>query len=416
MRRLLLLLLLLPSVAFADGSFSGCDYTNTTTAHGGATLGAVCADWGSVSLPSPMTLYGIQFFIKDVGSHTAPFDTLYYQDVNSTDTSCHSIPLINSTGLVNITLPVPLSYNAGAIPQVFFYHDSFCTLATDTTVWYAQNPPAGQYNYKVFYWSSGFSGFTQTAITSVTPYNGQTVATDTPLSLEAIGWVQGWKAGTNVVFSYITQYDSALGVGVSPSLNTTTITVPVPNFAEVPNLSFDVSATSSPPSTVGRYLLTTSVTQPSLSFFGFTIFTSTLVSTSTFFIASTTTNADQLFANFMAQSANFNTTASSSASLNDCLGFNMGLCMTYLFLPSAASLSQYSTLGSNLTSKPPLGYLKIAQTLLSNATTTTASTTPQGIGVVAGIFAPLITGLSLLLWFMLVLWMFHRLRNFNFQT
>jgi hypothetical protein len=107
-------------------------------------------------------------------------------------------------------------------------------------------------------------------------------------------------------------------------------------------------------------------------------------------------------------------TSSPNVSITDCFGTNLAQCTSWLFTPSALTVSNYSQLGTILTNKPPFGYFPLLQNILGGATTSVASTTLVGIGTVAGAFAPLRLGLSAVLYLALLLWLFHRLRKFQF--
>lgn len=258
-----------------------------------------------------------------------------------------------------------------------------------------------------------------TSFWSVVPYDESTPTTTVPSSvpLNALGWIQGWKADTKVTMEYISLYDLVNCPAVSPSLCAHTIYMPIENIFETdpPNFSFNVSSTTYEIGTAGTYQGTWKITQPSFSLFGIDFWTSTLTSTTTYFTIGAQTSFDVAYLATMNRSFG-STTATSTPS--DCQIWKLSDCINYLFIPDPDGLAfvKFSQMKETLMRKPPFGYFAQISSALTNASTTTASTTPVGITVVASILSPLRTGLSLLLWFMLLLWIFHRIRKFEFQA
>ena len=112
------------------------------------------------------------------------------------------------------------------------------------------------------------------------------------------------------------------------------------------------------------------------------------------------------------------TATTTQAYLDSCLPlptyWNLNNCVTVLFVPTTRP--NYQSSFSGISSRVPFGYFTAIANLLQGATTTTASTTPTGIQVVATILSPLRTGLSLVIYFALGWWIFHRVRKFDFQA
>lgn len=84
----------------------------------------------------------------------------------------------------------------------------------------------------------------------------------------------------------------------------------------------------------------------------------------------------------------------------------------WLFVPSPATLNQFTTLGDTLKNKPPMGYFyRIKDALVFSATSTpafnleNASTT-----LAASIYNPLKTGITFLFWLVFGFWIFNRIR------
>ena len=82
-------------------------------------------------------------------------------------------------------------------------------------------------------------------------------------------------------------------------------------------------------------------------------------------------------------------------------------------IPSADSLNQFVSLKTQIQNKPPFGYLTILTNNLSNATTTGATaftlTIPQYLKDF--VFDPIKTGLSAILWFVGLIWLYKRLTH-----
>ena len=82
-------------------------------------------------------------------------------------------------------------------------------------------------------------------------------------------------------------------------------------------------------------------------------------------------------------------------------------------IPSADSLNQFVSLKTQIQNKPPFGYLTILTNNLSNATTTGATaftlTIPQYLKDF--VFDPIKTGLSAILWFVGLVWLYKRLTH-----
>ena len=95
--------------------------------------------------------------------------------------------------------------------------------------------------------------------------------------------------------------------------------------------------------------------------------------------------------------------------------FDTLLCNLYvsLFVPSDTMLNQFSGLWDNIKNKPPFGYFVAISAAMSGIAVGTTTLAFAGIGSIS-IFSTLRTALIVLLWFLFVFWIFHRLRNFNF--
>ena len=84
-----------------------------------------------------------------------------------------------------------------------------------------------------------------------------------------------------------------------------------------------------------------------------------------------------------------------------------------LFVPSNEALNQFSSLWDNIKNKPPFGYFVAISAAMSGIVVGTTTLAFAGISDIS-IFGTLRIVLVVLLWFLFVFWVFHRLRNFNF--
>lgn len=273
-------------------------------------------------------------------------------------------------------------------------------------------------------WSiTGNSSANGTRITLVEPFPGSTIATSSQLILEASGFLNSADAHAN---DYI-QWDVHPLTADCPSLNWATGCTGAagelsgrsfraninPVFPDT-DQSFDISSTTLfAMDQAGVYLMHTAVKTSNSTFFGLIPLPDVeIVATTSTFTVGQSTTLDQI----LAASANLVATTT-AANLSSCIPipgyFILSNCVFTLFVPSTRPDYQFGALAN----KPPFGYWTQMVALFQNASTTgAASTTPVGIGTIGSILSPLVTGLSAILWFLLALWIFHRLRNFNFQS
>jgi len=246
------------------------------------------------------------------------------------------------------------------------------------------------------------------------------------IDVEAFGWVEGWTADTAVSLSWtnnaclygngsISVFNAAAGEAGDCEHGSIQSPVPADPF-ERTSFPFDWTDTTPEITAPGEYHATWSLIQP-VTFFGFTLYTKTLVSTSTVFIMQAPTSFDVTLNNIASSTGQLGE-AFATSTPNECSVLAIGDCVTLLFVPSANSLAfvKMTQLQISLMRKPPFGYFTLVEAELSTTTATSSATYLQGMSIIAPFFAFLRTGLSLLLWFMLLLWMFHRLRKFDFQA
>lgn len=268
----------------------------------------------------------------------------------------------------------------------------------------------------------------RTHFTVIAPLNGDIVPTSTPFTLTGDGVVNTTDIPSDVLthdlsvlFSYQritnTCIDVICAVNSSGVFN---FRVPL-GLVSTTTQTFTTGTTSPGVNGEGVWRLTATLQRPTSilgfsSFFGlFNFGYSTIVSTSTQWTLGTSTALDATLSGLASQTFTATTT---QIALNSCLPipgtWDMNNCVVALFVPQTAP--NFSSTFGAIANKPPFGYFNQITTLINSATTTSASTTPVGMAVVATILAPLRLGLSLILWFLLLFWIFHRVRKFNFQT
>ena len=167
--------------------------------------------------------------------------------------------------------------------------------------------------------------------------------------------------------------------------------------------------------------MTTKLEKPSTflgfgSFFGlFEFGYDTLAYKKTTFTVGTTTQLGTILLGVGSQ--NFHATTTEAA-LDSCLPippwFNLNDCVQILFVPTTRP--DFESTFSTLSNKPPFGYFTSSLNILNGASTSAASTTPFGMAAISAILSPLRTGLALILWFALLLWIFNRVRHLDFQA
>jgi hypothetical protein len=254
------------------------------------------------------------------------------------------------------------------------------------------------------------------------PNDGTTIATtsDATVGTDIFLNPTDFNQGVNLVRVALTRNQNALAA-VDPGLIAQTFNFPL----DTSNVGFATLSTTTAPLAEGLYTMTTQIRKSSVlsnvvNFFGLQSFydPGVVVQQISHFTAGQLTPFDIYVASSSGAFGAFGgpgTTASTSAS--DCALFKLSSCLSYLFIPSSATLYSYSLLGSTLAQKPPFGYFTQARQLLTSATTTSASTTLPLIAVVAStLFTPLDTIIGYLLWLALLIWVILRIARWEFQT
>jgi hypothetical protein len=219
-----------------------------------------------------------------------------------------------------------------------------------------------------------------TSINTVTPLDGSTNATTTSFTFGATGFISTADyvpGATNVQISFTNNgFASSQLVG------------PLAALQQQPDSSgtfiFPVSAagafnfsTSTNIQIIGDYTLTTSITVPQYSLFGFNFFTRQLAATSTTFVVATSTAFGTLQKAVAAQYQQLIGTASSTLDTTVCNpisgNFNITACMTVIFgFPSKTDLNTaYNNFQTNVATHQPWGYFSRFFAILTYSGTST---------------------------------------------
>jgi len=267
--------------------------------------------------------------------------------------------------------------------------------------------------YGLFYWTGSAldSGYnptnTTTRINQVSPYDMQNVASSTPVTLSASGYINQEFTGdlTGATGDPVDNADSngiqvkwnvygadlpnncidvicALGNGVG-GFNYYSGT----GYLIIPTNNFAVSTSTGTILPVGWYTLTTSIIKANTVFgltglFGFSFGNTTLVSTSTRFSVGSTTAGQDLVYNLTHPAGGINgqySTTTEEGVKNSCnpisLGFSIDDCFLYLFQPKMSDFtSTLAFVRDNILTRWPWGYATRIITILTNNASSTAST------------------------------------------
>lgn len=394
-------------------------------------------DLGQVSITGSST---VSLFDYYPAQPAGTFDVYYYQGAWPDTSATSTVNTCSGGGcdLSALGIISPSSFN----PSTYFgvvYGD-----------YWIRVQQAGQDRYYPLHfdgssWTSYATGTPDvTRVTQVIPYSGQGFATGTPVTIGANGTIaiadqlDGFdvnKDELSVLFEYKTTRSSLatgalFALGGSSLFHREAIHI---GTAGVSTYTFTLpSATTTPPLDAGQFTLITSIQKPNTVFgfssvFGlFDFGHKTLYSTTTYFLmGSTTSPFESVLSGIRNNDVNPDGSqtgcygTSTSATLQSCnlinvTAFSPDACVVALFVP--CSRPDYGASFSAISSKPPFGYYTVVVAQLRQATSTgEASTTPTGITQVALWLAPLINGIAYILWFMLIIWIFNRIRKWDFQ-
>ena len=386
---ILLIILALAFIQFAhaDTVWSGCDNTTSfSPTNGNITPNIACTNEGGTAPSGAATLYAAQFNVSVPNT-----GDLYYQTSDATNNGCYQVTSPpTSTGEQTIVLSTPLNFNAGAFKYVNFYSDSVCSINTGVfQVPYSGSQPYG-FN-RVLYWApytglgACLDGTIGDCIDSVTPANGDTVASSTGVSLETTGWESELNASIHWnLYSSAQSLHNCTDVACAFDSSNTgyNYTEPVGSVGVL----FDISTTTQV-LPAGLYKMTTEIIVPKTYFgldgiFGYNFGNNTLVSTTTSFVIGTTTSTDRLIQAVGAGSVSSAVAAinatSTDAYLTSCdlLTFNLDNCLFALFYPEQGTFSAMVSQETNeFITRAPWGYATRMISILTDTASSTATST-----------------------------------------
>lgn len=85
--------------------------------------------------------------------------------------------------------------------------------------------------------------------------------------------------------------------------------------------------------------------------------------------------------------------------------------ISYLFIPSGASMNKFSTLWAPVEKKPPIGYFVLIRERLAELGEGTAGFTLAGTSGLTAVLSPLKTGIAFCLWLLFAFWLFKRISH-----
>ena len=85
--------------------------------------------------------------------------------------------------------------------------------------------------------------------------------------------------------------------------------------------------------------------------------------------------------------------------------------ISYLFIPSGASMNKFSTLWAPVEKKPPIGYFVLIRDRLAELGEGTAGFTLAGTSGLTAVLSPLKTGIGFCLWLLFAFWLFKRISH-----
>jgi len=217
-----------------------------------------------------------------------------------------------------------------------------------------------------------------TRIDTTTPVNKSTVATSTSFTIGATGYLNSGDLEDETTVSIHWHNTGAAVLQCADVIcaafgNDTTV---VDHSIEEPLLSdgiWSVSTTTSI-TQIGRYEMTTSITNPRFTILGFSFGHSTLVSTTTTFIVATSTKADALIAHNIELANQLLTEELDNTDCSSWTDFatNMSTCIYGLFIPNTAQVKAVvDAYKENVFKKVPVGYVTRLVTILSTDATST---------------------------------------------
>jgi len=313
--------------------------------------------------------------------------------------------------------------HSGETVYVLIYSTQGFPFATQSVT---TDTPGTSFFGEIVYNETPVFGDGPTRIVATVPRDGTTVATSSAVTLGATIVVNtaDWTAAlsSNAGRWQVVQRLTSGAYHVTGSFGTAGTVIDSRTFTyPITTSGISVFSTTTSILAQGQYTLVTEIQkQPTLvgnilGFFGLNQ-QAVIVSTTTHFLAATSTTADVFYRNGSI-SNDLITNASTTAA--DCLTLALTDCLSYLFRPNPSSWQQFDAI--DITHKPPLGYFFAVSDALS---TTSASTTPSGaipavflvvtteIGSWFGAMLGLLTDIILTA---LAVWIFVRMSKWDWQ-
>lgn len=256
-------------------------------------------------------------------------------------------------------------------------------------------------------------------ILSVAPISGSTLATSTsgsytatvsinPDDRAATGYQTPWRVQANVIASAVSRpvvNISYLGSGIISS-----------------STSYYANGNAIDFNSIGIYTVRWQLQKPTTGFFDFLFGNTydTVDSTTTTFIVSTTTAAENFFRGLRESASAFVSNASSTLSWDSCVHLAIIDCVQYLFVPSGESFSQFDDI--DITHKPPIGYFFASKDIF--ATTTASTTVNTGgqdsltfyvFGWIGNMFRPLTSIIGDIVMLIIAIWLFTRITRWDWS-
>jgi len=196
---------------------------------------------------------------------------------------------------------------------------------------------------------------TTTRIDTVSPYNGQVVATTTSRTLNITGYIGEDDVGTTIEYKLVR---NDFNIDTLGTLGLSQASTAIYSWTSTSTGSFNLS-TSTPLLTIGNRYVYGTISKPRWSYFGINLGTNVLVSTSTMFTVATTTVYDNFIEGNASAVELLNGAFLGGDECASTANFfaNFGLCLYQVFVPDKAQMvALYDTFRNEILVKAPFGY------------------------------------------------------------
>lgn len=397
--------LFFPFQVFADGTYSGCDYTQANTSFGSVNTDLLCNAFSSFSFTG--NLGGITFNIDSFNSGGTTPDPVYIviADRNGgPNLGSFTVPLSSlaiGSNTIDIAAHGAFSYSPPQIPEVKLCSDSACTTNAHITT-LAASPFAYPYISSYWYWnSSPPPADTSTRIVPLEPSADVSVATTTTSTSVPFS-IQYYNNSADTLSANGFQYDRmALYLSRVDAASSTQV-----YFDGVPGDTLTSTSTT-------MVLPTDSAWNYTWCFEGLAPwgYVSGLCSpTQNLFVISNPLPV-LIGATSTSDLTGLATTTCSIVNPTGCVQN----AVAFLFYPNSSVFENFKTLQGSVRSHAPFGYV---YTMISAINGTSGSTTPNFILDIATttqavFFSPIRSGISAILWALAAFWFFKRIRDLH---